>query len=88
MQNEIPAVLLSTCDYDKERKVLKLTSDHIGMPKELFVISQKTGREVRFKYVDEHDVLFDQDQWDGEQQIYRPIGNVPTVEYMVIYNER
>jgi hypothetical protein len=33
------------------------------------------------------DVLFDEDGWDGEQQVYRPLGNVPGVDHMVIYNQ-
>jgi hypothetical protein len=39
-----------------------------------------------FVTVGPQDRLFDQDGWDGEQQIYRPIGNVPNVDYMVIYH--
>jgi len=80
-------VPLEECEYDKERKVLKLASEYIGMPREFFVRSHHTGKEVRFTAVNEHDVLFDQDGWDGEQCIYRPVGNVPGVDYMVIYNQ-
>lgn len=82
----IPTVKLALCEYDKTRKVLKLCSNHIGKPCEFFVESHHTGKTVRFTAVGEHDVLFDQDQWDGEQQIYRPIGVVPGVDHMVIYN--
>lgn len=83
----IPTVPLEKCEYDKTRRVLKLASEYIGKPGEFFVKSHHTGKTVRFTAVGEHDVLFDQDQWDGEQQIYRPIGNVPGVEHMVIYNQ-
>ena len=83
---QIQTVSLEVCEYDKEKKVLKLTSDHIGMPKEFFVKSHKTGKEFRFIAVGEYDVLFDEDGWDGELQIYRPVGNCSTVDYMVIYN--
>ena len=79
-------VPLSRCEYDKTRRVLKLASEYIGMPSEFFVYSHHTGREVRFAVVGEHDVLFDPDQWDGEQQIYRPVGHVPGVDHMVIYH--
>ena len=82
----ISEVSLEVCDYDKSRKVLKLTSDFIGMPSEFFVKSHHTGKVVRFTPVGEYDKLFDQDQWDGEQQIYRPIGNVPGVDHFVIFN--
>lgn len=84
---EIPVVLLSKCEYDKKRKVLKLASEYFGMPHKFFVRSTKTGKEVLFVAVEEHDILFDQDQWDGEQQLYRPVGNIPTVDHMVIYNQ-
>ena len=84
---QIPTVPLSRCEFDKERRVLKLASEFFGMPREFFVRSHHTGKEVRFRVVGPEDVLFDQDQWDGEQQIYRPVGHVPNVDYMVIYHQ-
>jgi cupin superfamily acireductone dioxygenase involved in methionine salvage len=82
----IPTVDLKYCEYDKTRKVLKLASEYFGMPREFFVRSHHTGKEVRFVVVGIEDKLFDVDQWDGEQQIYRPVGNVPNVDHMVIYH--
>lgn len=84
---KIPTICLALCEYDKDRRVLKLASEYMGMPKEFFVKSHRTGKEVRFVVVKEHDVLFDQDQWDGERQVYRPVGTVPTVDHMVIYHQ-
>ena len=83
---QIPTVPLSRCEFDKNRKVLKLASEFFGMPSTFFVKSHHTGKEVRFVPVTPADVLFDQDGWDGEQQIYRPVGNVPNVDHMVIYH--
>ena len=83
----IPTVSLKYCEFDKERKVLRLASDYFGMPNEFFVESHHTGKTVRFKTVDQYDKLFDPDQWDGEMQIYRPIGNVPNVDHLVIYHQ-
>lgn len=83
----IPTVSLKLCEYDKSRKVLKLASEYFGMPLTFFVESHHTGKQVRFVPVTPADKLFDQDQWDGEQQIYRPLGNVPGVDHMVIYNQ-
>ena len=83
----IPTVDLKFCEYDKNRKVLKLASEFFGMPKEFYVKSHHTGKIVRFTPVGSEDKLFDQDQWDGEQQIYRPIGNVPNVDHMIIYHQ-
>lgn len=83
----IPTVSLQLCEYDKTRKVLKLASEFFGMPKTFFVKSHHTGKEIRFTPVFPGDVLFDEDGWDGEQQIYRPVGHCPNVDHMVIYNQ-
>jgi len=82
----VPRVDLKLCEFDKSRKVLKLASEFMGMPREFFVRSHHTGKEVRFVAVGPEDLLYDQDQWDGEQQVYRPVGNVPNVDHMVIYH--
>lgn len=84
--NSIPVVDLKFCEFDKSRKVLKLASEFFGMPDQFFVRSHHTGKEVRFVPVGMHDVLFDEDGWDGEQRIYRPVGNVPNVDHMVVYH--
>lgn len=83
---EIPVVPLRHCEYDRQRRVLKLASEFFGMPREFFVDSHHTGRQVRFVTVGPEDVLFDHDGWDGVQQIYRPVGVVPGVDHMVIYH--
>ena len=83
----IPTVPLKFCEFDKTRKVLKLASEYFGMPTEFFVDSHHTGKQVRFVAVGPDDVLFDEDGYDGEQVIYRPVGNVPNVSYMVIYHQ-
>lgn len=83
MTHHVP---LQFCEYDKGRKVLKLASEYCGMPRELFIRSHHTGKDVRFTPVGPHDVLFDEDGWDGEMAIYRPVGNVPNVDHLVIYH--
>lgn len=83
----IPTVDLARCEYNKERRVLKLASEYMGMPRQFYVKSNYTGKEVRFAVIGPEDRLFDPDQWDGVQQIYRPIGDVPNVDYMVIYHQ-
>ena len=80
-------VSTAQCDYDKQRKVLSLPSEVIGMPLTFWVRSHHTGKIVRFVPVNPADRLYDQDGWDGEQQIYRPIVAVPNVDHMVIYND-
>ena len=82
----IPSISLEFCEYNKERQQLLLGSGFIGMPREFFVTSHHTGKEVRFVVVGPEDRLFNQDQWDGEQQVYRPVGDVKNVDHLVIYN--
>ena len=86
---EIPSIYLALCEYDKRRKVLKLSSEYFsgGFPRTFFVRSHHTGKEVRFVVVGPEDKLFNQDQWDGEMQIYRPLGNVPNVDHMIIHHQ-
>lgn len=80
-------VTLDICEFDKTLKVLKLTSEHIGMPAKFSVCSHRTGKVVEFNVVQPGDSLFDEDQYDGEQQIYRPVEHLNNVEYLVIYNQ-
>lgn len=86
-EREIPLVDLKFCEYDKTRKVLKLASEYFGMPLTFGVRSHHTGKIVRFVPVNPADPLYDEDHWDGEQQIYRPLGHVPGVDHLVIYHQ-
>lgn len=86
-EGEIPVVDLYRCIYRKEEKYLSLVSEYMGMPLTFGVRSHHTGRIVRFVPVNPADPLYDEDHWDGEQQIYRPVEKLPNVEYMVIYNQ-
>ena len=80
-------VSTSQCQYDKTRRVLSISSEVIGMSSEFWVRSHHTGKIVKFTAVQPGDRLFDEDGWDGTQQIYRPTVSVPNVDHMVIYNE-
>ena len=84
--NSIPTVDLKWCEYDRQRRRLRLASEYFGMPDQFFVRSHHTGKTVRFTVIGPHDKLFDQDQWDGVQQIYRPTSVVPNVDHMIIYH--
>ena len=81
-----PIVNLRYCEFDKKRKILKLASEYFGMPSKFFVQSDYTNKRVLFVPVVPGDALFDPDGWDGEQQIYRPVVNIPNVDHMVIYH--
>ena len=83
----IPAVTLDKCEFVSDRGVLKLASEHVGMPAKLRVRSHKTGRSVMFHAVQPGDPMWDQDGWDGEQCIYRPAESDTRVNYLVIYHQ-
>lgn len=87
MFKETPTVSLKLCDFNSKNRVLTLGSNVIGLPKTFKVVSHKTGRAIRFAPVNPGDPLFDQDQWDGEQQIYRPVESNSGVDHMIIYRE-
>ncbi len=80
-------ISLKLCDWNKTKKSLSFASEYMGMPFEFVVVSEKTGREVSFKAVQYGDPLFCEDGWDGEQQVYRPVSDLNTIEYAVIYNQ-
>lgn len=84
--SNIPTISLQLCEYDKANKILRLPSEYYGMPNEFFLKSHHTDKVVRFKVIDQYDLLFDPDGWDGEICIYRPFGNVPKVDHLVIYH--
>ena len=84
---EYPTISTTQCEYDKARKVLKLASEAVGMPMTFWVRSHHTGKVVRFVPVNPTDILYDQDHWDGEQQIYRPVYSCLGVDHFVIYNQ-
>ena len=65
-------VSLRMFEYSKTRKELLISSKVFGMPAEFFVQSHHTGRVVRFVTIPPWHEAYDQDQWDGEQQIYMP----------------
>lgn len=85
--NKVPTINLSVCEYDKKRKVLKLASEYIGMPRSLFIKSNHTGKVVEFFSIGMSDPLFDEDGWDGEMAIYRPVEFVQNVDHLVIYHQ-
>ena len=89
MTDQIKVIPLSACTYVKKTRVLLTGSDQFGrsFPNQFMVESGRTGKIVRFARVNQYDILYDEDGWDGEQCIYRPMGDVPTVSYMVVMNE-
>lgn len=76
---------LSSCVYNKEKKVLKIDRNNFsGYPRSFFITSNYTGKQVRFVVIGPEDILFDQDQWDGEMQIYRPVSDEKNVDHAIV----
>lgn len=88
----VPKVSFAQCDTRRsnvtfcKKRFMMLASEYIGMPSEFDLVSTFTGKTIRFKVIGENDPMFDQDQWDGTQQIYRPTEPCK-LDYFVIYNQ-
>lgn len=78
---------LSKCEWDKKNKKLLCASEYFGMPSTFFVVSEKTGVKIQFVPLVRGDEGFDEDFWDGEQMIYKPVENIQTVNHFVIYHQ-
>ena len=87
MNKDIPVVELSKCDFRAHCGKLTLASEYVGMPPAIRIRSHHTGRTVLFMPVQPNDPLFDQDQWDGEQMVYRPAEPTNNAKVLVIYNQ-
>lgn len=81
-----PILPLEYCEFDKKLKRLTVPSEFFGKPSEFTIKSNITGKTVDFVVIGEDDPLFDQDQWDGIQQLYRPKTKQKNVELCVIYD--
>jgi hypothetical protein len=73
---------LTSCVFNKKFKSLELQIN--GYPSKITVISNRTNKAVDFVPVQPGDKWFDEDQWDGEMQVYKPTINLPTVEKLVV----
>lgn len=82
----IPVIDLAKCEFRAHCGKLMLASEYVGMPNALRIRSHHTGRTVLFRPVTEADPLFDPDQWDGEQMVYRPVEPTNNVQALVIYH--
>jgi hypothetical protein len=87
-------ISLEHCKFYKDSGKLMLHTDTVlahgykqAFPRDVWISSPHTGRTIRFSVVGPEDVLFDQDQWDGEQQVYRPLSTLPSnkVNFLVIH---
>lgn len=87
MQMTQPVYDLSLFSYNKTYKRISVPSEYFGMPPRFKLRSHITGRIVDFVPIAADDPLYDEDGWDGEQAVYRPLQNGTNVEYAIIYNQ-
>ena len=83
----IPLIDLNKCEYEPKLGQLKLASEYAGIPNAIRIHSHHTGRTVLFRPIMENHPMFDQDNWDGEQQIYEPVDVLKNVQTLVIYHQ-
>lgn len=50
-------------------------------PSQVTVYSEKTGRKVKFNF-DRYEYHEENFFWDGVQAIYKPLENIPGIEFM------
>lgn len=74
--------------FVKDKRQLRVSSKFFNgkFPRVINVESYHTGKVVAFLVIGQDDPLFDQDQWDGEQQIYRPLVKLDNVETLIIHH--
>lgn len=77
---------LGDCDYNKVRKTLSLGVSGGRFPVEVSVHSHHTNRTIRFVRVQPGHPAWDEDGWDGEQQVYAPVAALPNVETLTLYH--
>jgi len=84
---QIPTVSLALCHYKAHCGKLELSTAHTNdrLPASIYIKSHHTGKLVLFSCVKEGDPMFDYDQWDGEQQVYRPSTPEERVKLLVIH---
>lgn len=74
--------------FVKDKRELRVHSGFLNgkFPRMVNIESYHTGKVVGFMVIGQDDPLFDQDQWDGEQQIYRPLVKLDNVDILVIHH--
>jgi hypothetical protein len=83
----VPIMSISTekCKWQKDLNQLTATWE-LTFPKEVVVFNPKTSEHRVYLRLDDTDPRFDQDQWDGEQMVYKTKGPTNKAEYLVLYH--
>ena len=72
----------------KDKRQLRVHSKFFNgkFPRIINVESYHTGKVVAFMVIGHDHPLFDQDQWDGEQQIYTPLIKLDNVDTLIVHH--
>jgi hypothetical protein len=75
-ESEMSDTIITTaeCQYKKDTGTL-VKPHNERFPTEVFVVSNVTGRTVRFIPIPMSHPMYDEDGWDGEQAVYQPCAN-------------
>ncbi len=77
---------LTNATFRKATKQLTLGLKFVGpaYPHEIDLYSDYTGNVITFRSIGPDDKMFDEDGWDGVQQVYAPVQHCPRVEYLIV----
>lgn len=76
---------LEECKWQKHLNQLT-TPWNSSFPREITVHNQNTDTLRLYTQINDSDPRFDQDQWDGEQMIYRTHAPTNKAEYLILYH--
>jgi hypothetical protein len=80
----IAKISLEKCKWQKHLNQLT-TPWNSSFPREITVHNQNTDTLRLYTHLTDSDPRFDQDQWDGEQMVYKTHAPTNNAEYLVLY---
>ena len=81
----VALVSLEKCKWQKNLNQLTVPW-RSNFPIEITVHNPKTNTHRLYTRISDTDPRFDQDQWDGEQMVYKTHGLTNNAEYLVLYH--
>jgi hypothetical protein len=80
----IAKISLEKCKWQKNLNQLSVSWSS-NFPAEVIIHNPKTNDHRTYVHLTENDPRFDQDQWDGEQMVYKTNTKTNNAEYLVLY---
>ena len=82
-----PIVYLSLKECKWQKHLNQLTTPwNSSFPREVTIHNQHTDTLRLYTQINDTDPRFDQDQWDGEQMVYKTHLPTNNAEYLVLYH--